>query len=668
MAKEKAIYEPGELDRVRERLGAVDPQEAKRMVELLGGEVGVERSAASPAPVKRTVVDTAVGESRRPRHTPPAARSGEKGEAGKPPKKPEDDLPVSVSYRERVKMDKYAGLPEFDIKSPLQVFRSIVSVFNPGPDYVSTVFVTRRMSEYYRKIELLVTSTRSLLPRNNLRRNEQLRRTSPFFYSILDTIRYWNIDTLSGELSRLQAHPRNVTITDFADILRMIYKPLFVLELMDTEIHIKEAYKLLYKIVFVENPAEAKNKQQAVIRSALAAYITIRRDIRYLLYPVLMKLLSDRWLPYERFFTDRRNRFLAFLRVEETDRISPADALAEADPARHQPDERAEDAPADEEAAGKKPQGAEKKAVDRGLQTLETLFPKAGWDRLASFPDLYPYFAETFSLQSGQVLIAPADPMQQVVILMHIIAELFFALRYVSFGTIRGPDGAPEEIGGAMNDIINNWDSYIDMSLTKEYLPRLSEYCRILETSSESRTSPYSRRILDELHRIKRMYFLPYYKFQSSFPSSFQRKNIRPLYPEVRSLRRYLTAVAAGIEQGNKNGGPEKKAPCDGIDNPWEPYIFQVPNPLSKRLDRFLGPQKRNNASLLFFTLATATVLDYLMNNENSWAYDRSGPLFRSVNDQGITPLTGVEARINVDAIFKQAMNQREQRRQAAKG
>jgi hypothetical protein len=159
------------------------------------------------------------------------------------------------------------------------------------------------------------------------------------------------------------------------------------------------------------------------------------------------------------------------------------------------------------------------------------------------------------------------------------------------------------------------------------------------------------------------MYFLPYYRFESGFPSPFQRKDIFPLYPEVRSLRRYLTATAVGIEQGNKNGGAEKRALCNGIDNPWEPYVFQVPNPLSKRLDLLLGPRKRNNASLIFFTLATVTVLDYLMNNENSWAYDSSGPLFRSVSNQGITPLTGVEERINADAIFKQIMKQREQKK-----
>ncbi|MDR2111003.1 MAG: hypothetical protein LBP32_06820, partial [Spirochaetaceae bacterium] len=305
----------------------------------------------------------------------------------------------------------------------------------------------------------------------------------------------------------------------------------------------------------------------------------------------------------------------------------------------------------------------EKKAVERGLQTLEALFPKAGWDRLSLYPDLYPYFSDVFNLKKGYDLIAPTDPLQQIAVLMHILEELFFGLRYVAFGVIEGVDGNPSRVDDVLGKIINNWRGFIELSFDKDYLPRLSEYCRILDNAVESRTSSYVKRILNELHWVKRLYFLPYYRFESVFPPTFQKKDVEPLYPEFRQLRKYLTAVAAGIEQGNKQGGAEKRAPCDGIDNPWEPYVFQVPNPLSIRLDALLGNKKRNNASLIFFSLSVAVVLDHLVNNENSWAYaDRSGPLFRSVDSEGVTPLFGVDMKIDAEAIFKQAMKQRERK------
>jgi hypothetical protein len=398
----------------------------------------------------------------------------------------------------------------------------------------------------------------------------------------------------------------------------------------------------------------------------------IRRDVHYLLYPLLMKTLSDRWLPYESFFTERRNRYLAFLNIGEESQLKPPSAASEE--AKAENTEQGDEAGAEEEVSAEDeddPEAeerrekqlaleVEKKAVDRGLQTLEALFPKAGWDRFSLFPDLYPYFSDMFSLKKGYELIAPTDPLLQIAVLMRILEELFFGLRYVSFGSISGSDGNPERVDTILGTIVNNWHYYIEAGFDKEYLPRLSEYCRVLETSGESRTSSYARRLLNELHWAKRLYFLPYYKFESLFPPSFQRSEVTALYPEFRHLRKYLTAVAAGIEQGNKQGGAEKNAPCDGIDNPWEPYVFQVPNPLSIRLDALLSSKKRNNASLIFFTLAVSTVLDHLVNNENSWAYgERQGFLFRSVDGAGVMPLFGVDAKIDADAVFKQAMKQR---------
>ena len=173
----------------------------------------------------------------------------------------------------------------------------------------------------------------------------------------------------------------------------------------------------------------------------------------------------------------------------------------------------------------------------------------------------------------------------------------------------------------------------------------------------------YTKKLITELHWLKRLYFLPYYKFESLVPPPFQKGDITPIYVKIKNLRRYLSAVAAGIEQGNRAGGAEENAPCDGIDNPWEPYVFEVPNPLSMRLDALLGPKARNNAALVYFCLVVTVVLDNLVNNEGSWAYSpRPGPLFRSVNGEGVVPLTGVDNHIDADAIFKQVQKQRKEK------
>jgi hypothetical protein len=712
--KPNTIYAPGELDKVRGKLGVADDNEAKRMAQILGGEVGYERSAEPEQPkpgkggrFKHETVELVVGGrggKNRPKRLVELAGDDEDGRSAPGPLSrikpgdPADDpsIQLKTSYMERLKMDRYAAQIEFDIKSSAQVLIAMLSFFGETADYVNPHFVTKRINDYYERIEQMVTATRALFPRNNLKRNERLKKTSPFVFSVLDTIRYWNIESIASSIAKIQSHPRAAKVSEFADIIRAVYKPLFVLEQLDMENHIKGCYKLLYKILYLDNPMDAKDKFQELIRTALASFAYVRRDVHFCLHPLLMKLISDRWLPYERLFIDRRFRFMAFLNVTAQDQISAVDmspqqvesgdidalkediqkeqeeakaAAAEAEKsAETEETEKAEENPNDPEVIERKAREAareaERKALGRSLAAMEALFPQAGWDQLQEYPDFYPYFAATYSLKKGYELIAPTDPLQQIAVLMHILEDFFMALRYVSFGIVAGSDGSPVRIDEYLGDIINNWRRYIDDSFVKEYLPRLAEYCRILENSAESRTSVYAKKTLTELHWVKRLYFLPFYKFESVGGPPFQKQDVTAIYAEIRTLRKYLTAVAVGIEQATRQGGAGAKAPCDGIDNPWDPFHFEIPNPVSRRLNMLLAPGKRNNASLIFFSLSAATVLDSLINNESSWAYgSRPGPLFRSVNGEGVTPMFGVDKKLDAEAIFKDALKRKKEGR-----
>jgi hypothetical protein len=481
----------------------------------------------------------------------------------------------------------------------------------------------------------------------------------------------------------MQIQPRRVRVTDFSDILRVIYKPLFILEKLDPDFHVKESYKLLYRFLYIENPIEAKDKYQELIRSAMAAYVSIRKDIKYLLYPLLMKLISDRWLPYEMFFEERKNRLRAFLNVREEDRIMPPASLEvkkpvekpSGDNAADNKDNGAEDksGAAETEAAQGAAQGAaqeaaqeaarksvaENKALERGLRTLESLFPRAGWNQLDAFPDLYPYFAKVFDLKKGYELLAPHDPLLQVTVLMHIISDLLLGLRSVSFEPVTDAAGEAEPLGEFFEALESNWHDY-EIALSEDYLSRLVEYCGLLETSSESQHSNYARRIHNELRWLKRLTFLPYYHFDTVTTSPFKKSEVKPMFADVRRFRKYLTLAAAGIDKAVQQGGAEANAHCAGVTNPWAPYSFQLSNAVSWRLDMLLGKKKQNNASLIFFTLAVTTVLDHLINNEQSWAYeDNTYVIFRSINNVGERPQYGVDKKLDADAIFKQVMKEK---------
>ena len=689
--KDNAVYAPGELSRVRQKLGVTDHNEAKRMAQLLGGEVGTER-VAEPEPAKgrgarRETVELMVGGKGGRRSGRRIDLSGEDVDTnGRSRSKidmyPGDDpsVPIKLKYMERVKIDQFAGQVVFEIKTSMQVLVSTFMFFREPVDYVNPRFVTKRMNEYYNKVEKLVTSTRSLFPKSNAKRSNQLKRASPFVFKIMETMRNWNIEQIAGNLARLQARPRLVKVYDFVEIVRDIYKPMYVLADLNIE-HIKSAFKLMYKILYIESPMEAKEKYQNIIRNIITSLIEIRRDVQFGLYPILMKLISDRFIPYDRFFIERRNRFMAFLSVSEAEQLNAADlnpqqidnvdveALQQnAEEEETEEDKPLQEAPPEEEEdlndpkvierkAKEDAEKSERKALEQGLTVMEAVFPKAGWDKLEEYPDFYPYFANVYNMRGGYELIAPTDPLQHVSVLMQILDDLFIGMRYVNFGVINGPDGKLININEEMEDIINDWGAFIEGSFSKDYLPRLMEYCRMLENSEDSRMSVYARKTLNELHWIKRLYFFPYYKFESAGPPPFHKQDVTPIYSQVRKLRKYLHAVAMGIDQGMRAGGAAAKAPCDGITNPWEVYNFQVPNPVSKRLDMMLPSEKKNNATLIFFSLSAVAIMDYILNNENSWAYgNRPGPLFRSDKNEGIIPIFGVDEKLDADMIFKASL------------
>jgi len=288
---------------------------------------------------------------------------------------------------------------------------------------------------------------------------------------------------------------------------------------------------------------------------------------------------------------------------------------------------------------------------------LEKLFPKAGWNKLDDRPDLYPYFANIYDLKQGFELLSPTDPLQQIAVIVHILDDFFIGIRNVKFGTITTTDGNTVKLDEEMSVILSNWRLYVEESFLKEYLPRLTEYCRMLENSDDGRTSPYAKKIMNELHWIKRLYFLPYYKFESIGPPPYTKQEIIPVYTQIRKIRKYFTSIAMGIEHGMRAGGAAAKAPCDGIINPWGNYNFQIPNIVSRRLNMILPPERKKNATLILFSLSVVTLMDYLINNESSWFYTNSSEVFfRSFKNEGIMPVFGTDERIDAEKLFRESL------------
>ncbi len=732
-----AVYAPGELDRTRKNLGSLNPEEAKRIAGMLGGEVGVERSSRDEETQERVRRNrsTPRGTSSEPRSSssarddsgrsrrlePPVEEASDHDRRSKPTKRqpsgnPEDDpsVPFRISYRERVRMDRLANQPEHEIKSGTQVLISTLAILGEPPDAVNPRFTVDRMNEHFSKLELLVRSVRTLLPRTNVERTTRFEQEYPFQFRVINVLRYWKIERISAELGRLQSRPRDVMVRDYGELLRLIYGPLYVLGLLDQDSQVRGSIRTLFRAFAEENGGENKERPLAALRDAVATCPYVFEILPKALYPLLLKICSDRLLSYDELFQFRRRRVESFLAVKHQDRIAPPPDPTEEESLRERPAEdvsrgrddnvaggSTEGAPqegetqeavssaesnaaesssagSDSSASGGVGSGAQdaarqpgrSKALSRSLDSMEALFPRAGWERLHRGPDLYPYFSGIFEMKNGPELVSPTDPLHQVLVLIHILEELFFGLRYIRFGTITDSDGSAKRLDEEIGRIIGTWHDYYDRVLEKEYFPRLVSYVRQAQASGDPLSSKFARRTLAEINWIKRLYFLPYLSFESELSTHpYRDKSIPPLYSSVKDLRRYLTAAAAGIDAAVKrgasgaSGAAAARIICDGIDNPWDIYEFQVPNPVSERLDALLGGKtstKRTNAALIFFTLSAATVLDTLVNDAEGYAYkeDAACP-FRSIKGEGRIPLFGVDAEVDADAIFRKALQQK---------
>jgi hypothetical protein len=655
----KSTYDENELRATRARLDVKDEKDAKFMMRVLGGEVGDVRNEKPDASQGRD------GWNRTYEKTAPQRRI-ETIEFSEKESDPHAHaymprfIPKTLTRQERVKMDVQEATTDFKIKTWLQMLHSKFTFFSNPPDAVNKVFIVIKMDEFFLQLNKLVNKVRLIFPRNNTGRSKRFKQDYPLSFSILDTIRYWNVEKISSSLARLQSHPRGVVVSDFTEIVKEFYRPLVIMEMLSKKRIIKAVNDLN---IMLEN--ESDNQITPRMPDEIGSlFNNISEDIGWQLYPFLLKFTSDTFIPFDSFFNECEEAIRGFLGIDsdriiqpDGNKVSPVPSVAKnkelatgetdldddsmlsmgvADPPEN---------PVEQVSLNSKPL-----AVQRGLDVLEQLFPEAGWEKLDTFPDIYHYFAKSLSLKKNADIIDPENPMLQVLVLMQILDELFYGFRSISFnGT--GFDLA-EFLG-----IIDEWHTLIVTCFERTYIPRLTEFVKLFYSPLEPRQKSYVIKLREELNWNARLFLLPSLKIDSFLQSTIHKNDITAIFPKVRILRQSFTVIAGEIETALRDGGASAQAQCATINNPWDQYVFQVANPLSKRLNMLLGKENRTNVSLIYYTLSVLTVLDYLINNPNSWAYRTNrAKLFRSSDISGLIPESLPEKFIDADALFKQSI------------
>ncbi len=657
-------YEPGELDNTRRHLGEVSEQEARRMAKVLGGEVGVEKSSPEIDEKYRKIGE--LNRRRRDRFVPPPSRAARNAPSVQATSAAGDISHsdtggrARASYFDRLRMDFLASRPEHRIKTRSAAFAAIFSMFFTVRDFVNRRFISDADELYFKTIENLVLSVRLLLARYAKSPRAMLRIA--YYEEVLTVIKDWDLEALSREIARLQGRPHRLLISECRELCRLIYRPIVRLLDLDPNYHIAQALKHIYDVDLASIPKDSPDVAKIKLAYSMGRDMILRVfiDMKQHLYPLLLKLASVRFSAYSDFFSEQRPNILPFLSLGPSDLMEPKERekiVAEQKSKGGKPDDVEEKSESGETTGEEEEHGplAEEgrrgpkvpKEVARGLELLDQLFPQAGFKRINDFPDMYPYFQPLLKLPKGTELIAPEDPLQQIVIIVACLQEIFYGFRSIRFKNMGDDTAGVVLTANKIEAHTVNWHLFLDEIIGKNYVSSLFDYCRQVELgATDLRSSDYTGKLESELMWIKRRFFL---RFLSAKIIKGLRPNVAtnlPRLPDtVRDLRELLEEVVADAASGE----------VTSMENPWEDFSFAVEGFLSKRLRHVLSRRanpeeflnKRiSNISLVFHTLLILRTLDYLINDQDCFyisAYDESGqPLFRSDASKDGVPLYNV--------------------------
>lgn len=611
------------------------------MLQILGGEIGVERSDKSVddkygrlRDLNRRKSDVISPPANRPANGLPASQTFFKSEEALVRSKPQP------GYIERVRMNFLAARPEHKIKTRRSAFMSLASIFTPVQDLVNPQFIVRGDDIFFRHIENLTLSVRGLLAINRQHAHHRLR--NPFYIQVLTIIKNWDIEGLHQELTHLQIKPRNITIEYCSSLARRIYEPIVRLSQIDSRYFIAGALKRLYDLNMLSLPKKHPGVEQIknYYHTAMGELEYIFKNLKYRFFPLLLKLSSEHCISFDLLFGNRRDEILEFLELSQDDVLTI--------PAEPESDQQKDEESSEELQTEVENNVLESPVIQKGLELLERMFPRAGWNRLHEFPDLLPYFKALITFPRGFELVPPEDPLHQVFVLAAILQELFYGFRSVEFdASVALYDGV--SLRERFDGLAERWRLFIDDIIAQNYLNPLYSYCREIERSAQFASSAYGVNQENEMLWLKKRFLLPHLVLTRVKRTPTPDHELPRLHEITKELRELFTSVAAEIADPVEKGHM-------AVKNLTGQFEFEIENPVSRRFREVLRlyHEETTNANLLLCTFSILLVLDTLINDERSFFYPYVPEwLYRRESDDSRMPQYTVP-KLNPQKIFLQ--------------
>ncbi len=661
-SKPKAVWEPGTLDATRKNIGAIDKEEAERMTKVLGGEIMTEKSVPidysklpKRAPSHRVVRPTNVSAASSKSSSSGTASGASNPTFAEPKKKVTRaaNLPT-ISSKDNAKIDKLMMSDAFAIKPNYGLFNFLKKLAKDGSEKVIPEFAEITLKAHLDHINAFISVIKTIIQISPDTYKAKIQNDTAQKFKFLRKVSEWSTREAKLAFVNLETLQDTPVVADLVPFVKAVYRLLitiyYVGEPMVIRI-IKEIYADL-----LHYPNADKDKFSRFAKEAITEWMYLYTRIIRGLYPLLMRMCGTPYDEFPHFFVAQVSSILNFLGLKKFDLLLPEKKV---DPEEVRKAKEAEDKAKEAEEKKKeqeKQELAQNEMVERGVALLDRLFPGAGFLKLDTFPDMWPYFDPLYDFDEAYLMLAPENPVQITIILCEILQDLFRACNKMQFNVEGNPTFASREDN--LTKALSEWPVYVDTLFSRDYGEQLKQLVNQTYTQANYITTRAGKKCVTDILWLTKYSFLPHFTFeQLLLERPINNNKYLALFIRTAFLRDAFNDLTKQISQSEINRGT-----IGGLNNPWAHYDFEITSPISKRLDVLLNAKDKsenttaNNANIIKYISCILSVLDWWINSRGSPAYKAdSRKIYRTIPGTQ-EPAFSVEPREDQDQLFAAAI------------
>ena len=662
--KPQAVWEPGTLDATRKNIGEIDAEEAARMMKVLGGEVLQEKSVPidySKLP-KRTSSHRNVRPSGQVNAPSSSSSQNKDSEGGKEEKVSKAQNLPSISIKDNQKIDRLMMSPQYAIKPNYGLFNFIKYFSKAGSERVIPEFVEITLKAHLTHLENFITVIKGFSQIAPDFYKAKMQTELDLRFRIIRKVNEWSTRNLKIAFTNLETLKDDPVVADLTQFVKLIYKPLITLFYL-TEPVVSKSIKEIYTDL-LRNQNVDKAKLEILAKNGVAEWQYLYRKVIRGLYPLLMRMCGTPYVEFPLFFSSQAAAVLNFLGMQKMDLVLQGKKQDGDGASKSSQSENKSEKEQKKESESKE-ENTNSEKLKAGLVLLDRLFPEAGFKKLESAPDMWPYFDPLYDFDEAFQMLSPENPMQITIVLCEIIQDFLYACNKMKFIVEQNP--ALKNNDDTITKALNEWPVYVDTLFKKDYGTPLMQLVNQIYSQPNYASSHIGKKTITEIRWQTKYTFLPYFSFeQLLLERPLNNNKYVPLSLRISFLKNAFDDLTKQISlvEGAKRG-------VAGLENPWDHYEFELESPISKRIDVFLNAKERGakmtatNANLIKYISCIFAVIDWWVNDKASPAYKMDSKKIYRTRPGTDEPAFSVEAREDQDKLFAAAIRASMQKKDA---